>query len=294
MKNRKLIWTAFLVLLLVGAGALAYYGGIFGLKPVFADYRKGMEVVFLDVGQGDAILIKTLHGQNILIDGGEDKAVIKRLGEELPWWDKRIDLTILTHPHSDHVGGLIDVLRRYDVSTIIYSGASHNSPDYLAWLRIIQEKNISLRTISRRQKVLLADNAYLDFLYPTALEDIGMEKNLNNTSLIAKLVYGETKFLFMGDAEIAVESKLILSGADLKADVIKLGHHGSDTSSGEELLRQVSPDYAVIAVGVGNKFGHPSPRVVKRLGRLPAKILRTDYDGNIKFKSDGRKVELID
>jgi len=254
---------------------------------------ENLEVDFLDVGQGDAILIKAPAGQNILIDGGPDKAVLKRLAENLPWWDKQIDLMILTHPHDDHVSGLIDVIKRYQVKEILYSGVIHNSPNFLAWLELIKNKKIKLTIIDRPQTVKLSQNCQLDIIYPQE-SFLGQEvENLNNTSLTFKLIYGQTKFLFTGDLEQLAEEKILASAVNLQADVLKVGHHGSDTSSSQAFLDKIQPQLAVISVGKDNDFGFPSLRVIKRLERLGAQILRTDQAGTIKLVSDGVKVELL-
>lgn len=255
--------------------------------------RSNLEVTFLDVGQGDAILIETPFGQNILIDGGPDGKIIKRLSEELPWWDRKIDLMILTHPHSDHVSGLVDVLKRYEVSKVLYTGAIHNSPDYIAWLELIKEKRVDLNIINHPQKILLGDDCVLDIIYPLTKDDIDRQSNLNNTSIVAKLSYGQTSFLFMGDAEKEVEEALLKNKDKLQADVLKVGHHGSDTSSTEDFLKMVQPDYAVIEVGIDNSFGHPSARVIKRLERANINIFRTDINGSIRFISDGVYLKIV-
>lgn len=248
-----------------------------------------LEVDFLDVGQGDAILIKTPFGQNILIDGGPDNTIIKRLSENLAWWDKKIDLMILTHPHSDHVGGLIDVIKRYKVEKILYTGVVHNSPDYLVWLELIRGRKIPLIIIDRPQVIELGEDCELQIIYPRE-SLLGKEvDNLNSSSIIAKLVYGQTKFLFTGDAESEVEQELINSNADLSAQVLKAGHHGSDTSSGQEFLQAVRPEIVIIQVG-GNDFGHPSRRVIKRLERIGAQVFRNDLDGTVRVVSDGKAI----
>jgi len=255
--------------------------------------EKDLEVTFLDVGQGDAILIETPSGQNILIDGGEGEKIIKRLSEELDWWDKKIDLMILTHPHSDHVGGLVDVLKRYEISNILYTGAIHNSPDYIEWLKLIKEKNISLKIINHPQEINLGEYLVLDILYPESQSNIDRQSNLNNTSMVAKLIYKQNSFLFMGDAEKEVEGILLKNKEKLKANVLKIGHHGSDTSSTNDFLQAVQAEYAIIEVGENNSFGHPSPRIIKRLERAGLKIYRTDMDASIRFVSDGNNLRII-
>lgn len=260
-----------------------------------------MEVDFLDVGQGDGILIKTPYGQNILIDGGPDGAVIKRLSEELPWWDKRIDLMVLTHPHGDHLVGLIDVMKRYEVKKILYTGAIHTSSDYFAWLNAVKTKKIPLVVVARPLTIRLGQESELNIIYPRRSLAGKTINNLNNSSIVVKLRYGATEFLFTGDIESEAEEELVgfvAAGrtsrptANLRADVLKVAHHGSGDSSGWKFLKRVMPKIAVIQVGADNEFGHPDRRVVKRLERINARVLRTDLDGTVKLTSDGKAVTV--
>lgn len=254
---------------------------------------KNLETDFLDVGQGDAILIKAPAGQNILIDGGPDKAVTKRLAENLPWWDKNIDLMVLTHPHDDHVTGLIEVLKRYNIKRILYTGALHGAPNYLSWLKTVRDKKVPLTIIDKAQTVNLGQGARLEILYPTeSLLNKGLS-DLNDSSIVIKLIYGANKFLLTGDASEKIETGLLSGGADLTADVLKVAHHGSEFSSGEEFLARVSPKIAVVQVGKENDFGHPNLRIIKRLERLAAKIYRTDERGTIRLISDGKEIKAI-
>jgi len=194
------------ILLILGIVAVLLAVPIFGLSY---NPPKDLEVDFFDVGQGDAILIKSPFGQNILIDGGPDSKVIDELGKNLPFWDRRIDLMVLTHPHDDHVTGLIEVIKRYRVKKILYTGVVHDAPNYLAWLEEIRERKIPLVIIDRPQKIVLGENCYLDIISPTK-SLLGHEvDNLNNSSIAAKLVFGQTKFLLMGDAEVEIEKELL-------------------------------------------------------------------------------------
>lgn len=253
---------------------------------------KNLEVDFLDVGQGDAILIKTPAGQNILIDGGPDKTVVKRLGENLPWWDKRIDLMILTHPHDDHVTGLVEVLKRYRVKRILYTGATHNAPNYLAWLKTVRDKKVPLTIIDKEQTIALGEEVKLKILYPNQSLLNKTLSDLNDSSIVMQLIYDRNKFLLTGDAGLEVEKILLASGADLSADVLKVGHHGSQYSTSQEFLEKVKPRVAVILVGKDNDFGHPNLRIIKRLERIGARIFRTDEEGTIRVESDGMKIRL--
>jgi len=275
------------ILLIFGIAAVLIAVPIFGLAYNLA---KNLEVDFLDVGQGDAILIKSPFGQNILIDGGPDSKVVEQLGKNLPFWDKQIDLMVLTHPHDDHVTGLIEIIKRYDVKKILYTGVVHDAPNYLAWLEEVRDKKISLALVDRPQTIKLGENCGLDILFPQkSFIGQGVD-NLNNSSIVAKLFYGQNRFLLVGDAEAVVEKELLIAGVNLKSEVLKVGHHSSDTSSSEEFLEAVNPKFAVIEVGKDNDFGHPNLRILKRLERVGAQIFRTDLDGTIKFVSDGERI----
>ena len=260
--------------------------GIFLALPVFwvtLSAENKLEIAFLDVGQGDASLIKTPFGQNILIDGGADYKVIEELEKELQWWDRAIDLMILTHPHDDHVAGLIFVLERYNVKKILYTGVVHSAPAYLEWLKIVKAKNVPLAIIDRPQKIIFGDNCFFDIIYPRQSLLGKNVSNLNNSSIIAELDCENKTVLFMGDAEIEVEEELIKTGDLRSVEILKVGHHGSNTSSHQEFLEMVNPQKAIISSGKNNKFGHPSLRIIKRLERFGAEVLRTDTDGTIRF-----------
>ncbi len=275
------------ILLILGIAAVLTAIPLFWL---YWQPTKNLEVDYLDVGQGDAELIKTPAGQNILIDGGPDSSVIRRLGENLAWWDKKIDLMILTHPHDDHVTGSIDVLKRYQVKQILYTGAVNNAPNYLSWLEQVRNKKIKMVIIDRPQTINLAENCQLQIIYPlTSFLDRTMN-NLNNSSIVMRLVYGQSSFLFLGDMEKEVEQELLANKTGVGAEVLKVAHHGSDSSSNQDFLAAVKPEIAVIEVGKENDFGHPSLRVIKRLERVGAKIIRTDRDGTVKLISDGEKI----
>lgn len=190
-----------------------------------------LEVDFLDVGQGDAILIKTPAGQNILIDGGPDKTVLRRLGENLTWWDRKIDLIISTHPHDDHVSGLIEVLKKYQVGAALFRTINFNSPSFDSFLSLIREKEIKKVDFSDSHIMKLGDGCWFDLIYPFTDADVVLgEKDINDSSLIIKLDCLGKTFLFQGDAGIKAEENILKrdSGLDLDVDVYKVGHHGSD------------------------------------------------------------------
>jgi competence protein ComEC len=254
--------------------------------------RENLEVVFLDVGQGDAILIKTPYEQNILIDGGPDNSVLAELGQNLAFYDKELDLVILTHPHSDHVAGLVSVLRRYQVKKVLLTGVLHTSPDYISFLEEIKQQNINTEIINAQKDINLGEDLVLKIIYPwTDLRDQKVDE-LNNSSIIVKLVYLNNSFLFTGDAEEQIEKDLLASDTYLKSQVLKIAHHGSKYSTSQEFLDRVKPQYAVIQVGQDNAFGHPHLRIIKRLEENNIDILRNDFLGTLIFIADGQNLQI--
>lgn len=252
-----------------------------------------LQVVFFDVGQGDSHFIRTPGGQNILIDGGPDNTVLEKLAKYIPF-DDTIDLMILTHPHSDHVTGLIEVLRRYNVARVLATGVIHTTDEYLTWLDIIKNKNIKFdQAIAPMQYIFESpgEPVVLEVLYPDRNMSGESLADVNESSVTVMISYKAKKFLFTGDISDDVERRIISHGADLKADVLKVAHQGSDTSSSQEFLDATRPGFAVIPVGE-NDYGHPSLRIIRRLERTGAKILRTDKLGDIKFtvSKEGRLV----
>jgi competence protein ComEC len=246
-----------------------------------------LRVVFFDVGQGDSIFIRTPQKHHILIDGGPGNVVLEKLGQELPFFYNSIDLLILTHPHDDHVSGLIEVLERYKVKEVISTGVLDESTISKKWNDLINKKGY--REARTGQKVSTTD-FYITTLYPVeSLKDKKI-KDLNAVSVVNLFNFQEKyKFLFMGDTSI-VQEKEILSHCreadncdELKVDVLKVGHHGSKTSTSEAFLEKVTPQVAVITVGADNRYGHPHYEVVERLENFNVNVMRTDRDGDIVF-----------
>ncbi len=282
---KKIFWMVVLLLVV----CLTVLG--FLLFPKAAA-KENLEVVFLDVGQGDAIFIKTPSGKDVLIDGGPDSSVIEALGRHMPFYDRHIDTMILTHPHSDHVAGLVEVLKRFEVGEIWYTGAVHTSPDYMAWLREVENEEAVLKIIEQPEIFDIGENVSLQILYPQESFSGKIIEELNNSSIVAKLSYGKIDFLLTGDAESEVEEKLIASGEDLSAEILKVGHHGSLSSTGQEFLNFVDPQFAVIQVGEDNAFGHPAYRTIRNLEKAGIKIFRTDWYGDIVLSTDGTEINL--
>ncbi|MBU1038906.1 MBL fold metallo-hydrolase [Patescibacteria group bacterium] len=247
---------------------------------------KLLQVVFFDVGQGDACLITTPSGQTILIDGGPGRSLLTKLGQQMPWHKRTIDVVILTHPHADHLAGLLEVLKRYKVRLVLWTGVLHTSPEYLTWLKIIKEKNISARTIEAGQKIIL-ESVILETIWPEGSLAGQTVVDLNASSLVIRLVYLKTALLLTGDINQTEEELILAAGRLIEAQIIKIAHQGSSTSSSLEFLRAVKPVWAVISVG-DNNYGHPHKIIMDRLKKLFIKILRTDKLGDIEFRSDGK------
>ncbi|MEX2368875.1 MAG: MBL fold metallo-hydrolase [Candidatus Paceibacterota bacterium] len=248
-------------------------------------------VSFLDVGQGDATLIETPSGVQVLIDGGRFRSVDRALSRALPFYDRSIDMIIATHADADHIGGLVTVLEEYDVGHVILPAQVSETSDYMALLEATtQEKSegATVRQVSRGDVVSLGDEAYLQILFPLAGH---VPADTNDSSLIMKLIYGETSWLFTGDSSQVMEGFVVGQLAEqIDVDVLKVGHHGSDTSSDESFLAAASPAFAVISAGANNPYGHPTDTVLGRLVSIGAETLCTCDLGTIVFISNGREV----
>lgn len=249
-----------------------------------------LTVTFLDVGQGDAILIESPSGTQILIDGGKNRAVIRELSREMPLFDRSIDVVLATHPDADHIGGLVDVLERYRVPLVFRSSVEdEDGPDAAAFDRAVADEGASDIVLERGQIIDLGGGVRLEILFPDrAVSEI----ETNTGSVMARLVYGETAFMLTGDAPSSIEEYLVqIDGESLKSDVLKAGHHGSRTSSSLVFVGFVSPEYAVISRGCDNTYGHPHEDVLATFARLGIAALDTCTEGSITFVSDGVHVE---
>ena len=251
-----------------------------------------LRVSVLDVGQGDAILIQTPARQDILIDGGSNpQAVILELGRKMPFWDRTIDLVILTHPHADHVTGLIEVLKRYRVKQVLYTDLDYDSPAYQAWLKLVEEKGIEHTLARSGQMVELGGGAVARVITPSRNMSLD-EYGIDNQGVVIELIMDKISFLLTADIGYERELDLISQRAISQYTVLKVAHHGSDTSTTSEFLATASPRIAVISAGADNRFGHPDPEVIARLeARVgPERIFRTDEHGTIEFITDGERL----
>jgi competence protein ComEC len=249
-----------------------------------------LHVSFLDVGQGDAILIQTPNGQDILIDGGPDpQRVNLELSEKLPFWDRTIDLVVCTQPQADHVTGLVEVLQRYRVEQVLDPAVSYDSAIYQEWIRLIEDKGIDYGVARAGQQIDLGSGVRMEVLNPPESLWEGTNHDVDNNGVVMRLSWGKVSFVFTADIRAAAELELVMQRANLKATVLKIAHHGSGTSTSERFLAAVDPKVAVICVGADNPFGHPSPKVLGRLvDRLGEdSVYRTDENGTIEFITDG-------
>ena len=281
-----------------------YIGGALVLLAALMAFCLGslpdgrLHVYMLDVGQGDAVLIRTPKDEYILVDGGPNDKVIQELSSVMPFYEHTIDTLILTHPHPDHINGLVDVLRRFEVRQVILTGINYDYSGYAVFLDLLAEKDIAVFIAGSNDYKMGA--LTFDMLFPFKSIQGRSYENVNNSSIVFRLIYGKTVIYFSGDCELECEQKLIDSGLDLSADILKVGHHGSRTSSSEELLDEVFGNgaglaaartegarEALISCGAGNKYKHPHAETVAKLQDRGVKIYRTDIDGMVEVVSNG-------
>ena len=240
-----------------------------------------LHVYVLNIGQGDSILVRLSTGENILIDGGPDEAVLRELADVLPLYERKIDVVILTHPHADHMNGLLDVLQHYEVSSVLVTGVYYHSSAYDEFIdQVVREKTAVY--FARADTDYRLGTVALDMVYPLKLLQGDRYENINNSSISFRLLSRDGIFYFSGDLEKEGEEELLKSGQDLRADIFKAGHHGSRTSSSEALLDAIQPKIALISCGINNTFKHPHPETLKHLAERGIQFFRTDLDGRIE------------
>ncbi len=250
-------------------------------------------VSFLDVGQGDAIFIQTPSRQQILVDGGADpEKICLELGKRLPFWDRSIDLIVLTQPQDDHLVGLIEVLRRYKTRQVLDPGVDNNTVAYDEWLKLIAEKGIERVIAHAGQQINLSHGITIDVLNPQ--EDLlqDTDSDINNNSVVLRLAWKEISFLLTGDIQEMAEREMLYRGVVSLSTVLKVAHHGSAGSTGDQFLTAVAPQVAVISVGKDNPFGHPAADTLDRIRKTVGayRVYLTSEQGSITFTTDGERL----
>lgn len=277
--SRQVAW---LIVAILFATAVALWVAVCAATP-----RGVLVFAVMDVGQGDAIYIESPTGLQVVVDGGQNTAVLRELPKLMPYGDRFIDAVIATHPDADHIGGLVDLLSRYRVGMFIDPGVEKSTATARALKKKVETLHIAHR-IARRGMVLdLGSGARLEILFPDYDVSTLASDNANEGGVVARLVYGESEALLMADVPVSVEEKLVYSKAVLTSDVLKVGHHGSRTSTSEALLEAARPQVAIISVGAQNRYGHPTTDVLDRLLAFGITVFRTDEKGTVRCISDG-------
>lgn len=247
-----------------------------------------LKVHFVDVGQADCILIQTPDGKNILIDAGNNEDGVKVLSYLRSNNVQKVDVLVGTHPHEDHIGSMDLVIKNFDIGKIYMPRVSSNTKTFRDVLSAIKEKGLKVSAASGGVSLDAGSRVKAEMLAPNS----STYEDINNYSAVIKLSYGDTAFLFAGDAEKISEQEMLSAKYNLKADVLKVGHHGSSSSTSSAFLKAVSPKYAVISVGKDNDYGHPSQHTLDKLADAGIQVLRTDQSGTIIMTSDGKTITV--
>ncbi len=283
--QESLVWKRGILLLGIVLISFGVWAAVLFSTP---NQTKYFQAHYLDVGQGDATFFETPDGVQVLIDGGRDASVLRMLASEMSFFDRTIDIVIATHPDSDHIAGLIDVLKRYEVKTIVLTENESDTPTAAAFAAAVSTEGAQLIYARAGQEFQLGASTTLTILFPDR-NPAGFESNAS--SIVSKVQYGDIGFMVTGDSPQSIEEYLVRKmGDELESEVLKAGHHGSKTSSSEEFIEAVAPQYAVISAGTDNSYGHPHQEVMDRLKSRHLKILETAKEGTITLISDGEKV----
>lgn len=263
-----------------------FSSGVLFLFSYFYFFDGKLHIVVCNVGQGDAIFMRTPRGADILIDGGPDKSVLSCLSSHMPFWDKNIEVVILTHPDADHITGLTDVIQRYSVNQLFTQPNPGKTKIYELFRKELADKKLSARFVEANDKIKI-DEINLEILSPASNKSDPDAKSgsLNVYSVISKLTFGNFSALFTGDAGKEVED--VIAPMAGKIDVLKVPHHGSQTGMDDFFLSSIRPQVALISVGANNRYGHPAKISLDLLGKYGVRVFRTDQGGEIEILSDG-------
>ncbi len=237
----------------------------------------------LNIGQGDSILLTTPQGHRILIDGGPDLTTLEELGRHLPFFDRHIDLLVLSHPHIDHIASFPPILERYQVDAVLMNNTQYGSPRYQHFLSLLRTEHIPVMEPDTHGAIVFDDGFILERLWPPHGWFGAAPKNVHDAMVVLRAHYKNHTALLTGDLEAKYEAAILKLGTDVHADILKIGHHGSLTSTSTGFLVAVHPSLAVISAGKDNPFGHPRPQTLTRLAHFHIPIKRTDRDGTIEI-----------
>ena len=281
---RRMLWVRGTVLTVLLIAALVVW------MPSYAAFDPRAEeltLTFLDVGQGDAILIETFDGIEVLVDGGANSRVLSELADVLGAFDRTIDMVVATHPDADHIGGLIDVFERYDIDTVLLTENESDTSVNDAFRDGVAAEDTDVRIARRGQTFTLGASTTLRVLYP---ESDPSDLESNASSIVLKLSFGTTDALLTGDAPERIESLLVSHYKEaLQSEILKFGHHGSRTSTSEAFLKVVDPTYGVVSAGADNRYGHPHEEVIDR-ARLYGLTISKTSEGRVTFVSNGTTI----
>lgn len=281
-KNYKRIFFLFLFIIVLV---------IFLLKDCYI-YKNGgnLEISFLDVGEGDAIFIKTPKGKSVLIDGGPSNEVVYKIDEILPFYSRTVDVMVVSHPHADHLTGLIEVLRRYKVKKIFMNNQDFENQENLVFNFEVKNKNMLINNLYEGQELNIEDLA-LVILWPRNSCD--SSDDLNNCSMVFRLSYRDFCAYFTGDINDKIQEEIMQDFNITECVLIKIPHQGAENSISEDFIKIVNPEFGIISVGQDNNYGHPNENILSLLNNNKIKVLRTDVNGDIKVIIDEQGYQIM-
>lgn len=269
--------------LLLLAFSLVVLGNSLLWREIALQANGHLVVHFFDVGQGDATLLITPSGKQILIDGGPNMEVLERLGSFMPFFDRTIDMLVLTHPDTDHLTALPNIVQRYNIGAVLLAGTDKHTARYTELLEYIEQKQLPVVWAETSKKFIFSDGVSIEMLWPD-INNVSEIKDANDASIVLRVQYNGASILCTGDIEEWAEKEILASGRSIQADVLKVPHHGSRTSSSTGFLLAVAPKLAIISAGADNRFGHPHPEVVQRYEKLDISVRNTALEGTISLE----------